>query len=154
MNHSVEVQTLEILILFAPSRQFMTQQKSYSFPHRLSIITCTVVEESYLKDFVCPFSKNTFRTFGIRAMTCAAFNIWSILKRYSWTFESHLQAHSEDMWKYYFGNIMNIVLVGHFSCFVIIPSQLKSLHCGWTAENIETVVIFWSCGILIKFNTL
>ena len=49
--------------------------KKYSFPHRLSIITCTVVEESYLKDFVCPFSKNTFRTFGIRAMTCVAFNM-------------------------------------------------------------------------------
>ena len=56
-------------------------KKIIAFLHRLSIITCTVVEESYLKDFVCPFSKNTFRTFGIRAMTCAAFNIWSIFKK-------------------------------------------------------------------------
>ena len=48
-----------------------TAKKIIAFLHRLSIITCTVVEESYLKDFVCPFSKNTFRTFGIRAMTCA-----------------------------------------------------------------------------------
>lgn len=28
-------------------------------------LTCTVVVVSYLKDFVCPFSRNTFNTFAI-----------------------------------------------------------------------------------------
>ena len=73
---------------------------------------------------------------------CSIYHLIDIQMIFLDILRSHLQPHSEDMWKYYFGNIMNIVLVGHFSCFVIIPSQLKSSHCGWTAENINTIVIF------------
>lgn len=31
----------------------------------IELLTATVVVVSYLKDLVCPFSKNTFRTFAI-----------------------------------------------------------------------------------------
>ena len=50
--------------------------ESPSFACNESITSWTVVELSYLNDLVCPFSRNTFSTFGIKGCTESWEVIW------------------------------------------------------------------------------
>lgn len=44
--------------------------------------SCTVVDESYLNDLVCPFSKKTLSTLGIKGTTESVFRPWNEKKCY------------------------------------------------------------------------
>lgn len=53
-----------VVIGWSDQRKSHNKTTSTTTPKRLH--TLTVVLLSYLKDFVCPFSRNTLRTFGMK----------------------------------------------------------------------------------------